>query len=226
MWSVGWCYLLFWFPLITVNGRAPVAIGAALVGIPLLVGLAAAAPVRQARWWLSWTPVAAASVALIEGGGWLAGLPGGDLRALSTIVALLGGGAYAYGMAHWLGAARWSPVTEWFHDAGRALFGAGLATAVVLVVVVTFGAPAPTVKDRVSFGMSLDGTFGRALDTNASPAMLVVGFLVPIAIAVAMVFAFYRLHQANAGAGKALEPMTTLAPGFDQPVGAEAERTA
>lgn len=226
MWSVGWLYLLFWVPLITVNGRAPVAIGAALVGIPLLVGLAAAAPVRQARWWLSWTPVAAAIVALVEGGGWLAGLPAGDLRALSSVVALFGGGAYAYGMVHWLGAARWSPVTEWFHDAGRALFGVGLATAVTLTVVVAFGAPAPTVSDRVSFGMSLDGTFGRVLDTDASPALLVVGSLVPIAIAVAMAFAFYRLHQANAGASKALEPMGTLAPGVDQPVGSEAERTS
>lgn len=199
--SLGICFIVAVLADFTVDGKTVFGGLAALIAIPLLIQLTAAAPATLARWWLGWTIPAAVIVLALRVAPWVVELDPYGSRQLGQMAAGLGAAAYARGMAVWFTQARWELAADRFTLAARALaaaFGAWSVVAVALVVVVE-PSPASDAFDAGTF-------FGRDLPNE--PAAIALGIAVFVGVAVSL----WTLRKANRFATKALGAVAQAVP--------------
>ena len=199
--SLGICFIVAVLADLTIDGKTVFGALAALIGIPLLIQLTAAAPATLARWWLGWTIPAAVAVLALRALPWVVDVDPYGCRQLGQMAAGLGAAAYARGMAVWFTQAGWELAAQRFTLAARALaaaFGVWSVVAVGLLVAVE---PSPT-SDAFDAGTF----FGRDLPNE--PAAIALGIALFVGVAVSL----WMLHRANRFATKALEGVAAAVP--------------
>lgn len=192
---LGWLFLFGMIFDITIGARSFMAPICAAMAVPLLVNLAAHAPVPKARWWLAWTPAAGIAVFVLAVAPWVTAFDAGGARATMQGVAMAGAGAYALGMAHWLDAWNWDLGVRLYRRAGRALLAVSAVSAVSFAYLLAFTPVRPPADDSFPQAQPFGHVHPDGLAWGALTAVMLVG----------MAVALWWLRKANSISSKALQ---------------------
>ncbi len=197
--SLGICYVVAVAADLTIDGRTVFGGLATLIGIPLLVRLAAAGPGDLTRWWLGLATAAAPVVLVCHVLPWVTQIDPVGTRQIGQLVATVGAAAYARGMWVWFASSGQHDVGVRYRQASTWLAGVAALWAVAMAALLV--AVEPVAGD--------DADPARYFDREVPLAWVIPA----LALILALVAGWWNLSRANRAARRQLEALDRALPG-------------